>query len=130
MKFRALILAGNLCVAAAIAASAPVPVQAQNAPFQVMETSIDDIHAAMKAGRLTAHQLVQAYLDRIAAYDKKGPMINAIITLNTNALADADKLDSAYKQSGFVGPLHGIPVLVKDEIDVAGLPTTMGTVAF
>src|SRR5262245_19755655 len=100
------------------------------APFQIVETSIDDIHAAMKAGKLTAHQLVQSYLDRINAYDKDGPNINSIITLNPQALAEADKLDATYKASGFVGPLHGIPFLVKDEIDAAGMPTTLGTVVF
>ena len=98
--------------------------------FQVMETSVDEIHAAYKAGKLTAHQLVQAYLDRIKAYDKQGPNLNAIISLNPHALEDADKLDAAYKKSGPVGPMHGIPILVKDEIDVADLPTTMGTVVF
>jgi Asp-tRNA(Asn)/Glu-tRNA(Gln) amidotransferase A subunit family amidase len=100
------------------------------ASFQVVETSIDDIHAAYKGGRLTARQLTQSYLDRINAYNKQGPNINAIITLNSNALQDADKLDAAYRTSGFVGPLHGIPVLIKDEIDVAGLPTTLGSAAF
>src|SRR5215475_15074635 len=100
------------------------------APFQIVETSIDDIHAAMKAGKLTAHQLIQGYLDRINAYDKSGPNINSIISLNPQALAEADKLDAQYKTSGFVGPLHGIPVLVKDEIDAAGMPTTLGTLVF
>jgi Asp-tRNA(Asn)/Glu-tRNA(Gln) amidotransferase A subunit family amidase len=99
-------------------------------PFQVVETSIDDIHAAYKSRKLTARQLVQRYLDRIIAYDKGGPNINSIITLNPNALQEADKLDAAYKRSGFVGPLHGIPVLVKDEIDAAGMPTTHGTLVF
>ena len=64
------------------------------------------------------------------AYDKQGPNLNAIISLNPHALEDADKLDAAYKKSGPVGPMHGIPILVKDEIDVADLPTTMGTVVF
>jgi len=100
------------------------------APFQIIEASIDDIHAAYKSGRLTARQLTQDYLARISAYDKQGPTINAIITLNRNALAEADRLDAAYRGSGFVGPLHGIPVLVKDEIDTAGMPTTLGTVVF
>jgi len=98
--------------------------------FQVVEKTIDDIHASMKAGTLTARQLIQAYLDRIDAFDKKGPAINCIITLNSQALDEADKLDAAYKRSGFVGPLHGIPVLVKDEIDTAGMPTTLGTLVF
>ena len=100
------------------------------APFQIMETTIDDIHAAFKSGRLTARHLVQAYLDRIAAYDKQGPNINSIITLNDRALEDADRLDAAYRASGLIGPLHGIPILVKDEIDTAGMPTTMGTQVF
>src|SRR6516164_4390408 len=99
-------------------------------PFEVMETSIDDIHAAFKSGRLTARRLVQDYLDRIKAYDKQGPTINAIITLNPRALDEADRLDTAYAKSGLVGPLHGIPILVKDEIDTAGMPTTLGTLVF
>ena len=98
--------------------------------FQVMETSIDAIHRAYKAGVLTSHQLTQAYLNRINAFDKQGPAINSIITINPRALEEADKLDAEYKKSGFVGPLHGIPVLVKDEIDTAGMPTTLGSVVF
>src|SRR5215813_3043349 len=102
----------------------------QTAPFQIVETSIDDIHAAIKSGKLTARQLVQGYLDRINAYDKQGPSINSIITINPNALQEADRLDAAYQRSGMVGPLHGIPILVKDEIDAAGMPTTLGTLVF
>ena len=99
-------------------------------PFEVMETSIDQIHAAYKSGKLTARQLVQAYLDRIHEYDQQGPQINAVITLNPKALEEADQLDAQYRSSGLAGPLHGIPVLVKDEIDTAGMPTTLGTVVF
>jgi Asp-tRNA(Asn)/Glu-tRNA(Gln) amidotransferase A subunit family amidase len=99
-------------------------------PFQIMETTIDDIHAAFKSGRLTARLLVRRYLDRIAAYDKQGPNINSIITLNDHALEEADRLDAAYGASGLTGPLHGIPILVKDEIDTAGMPTTLGTQVF
>ena len=98
--------------------------------FEIMEASIDDIHSAYRAGTLTARQATQKYLDRIAAYDGQGPNINSIITLNPNALEDADRLDAAYAASGFVGPLHAIPVLVKDEIDTVGMPTTMGTLVF
>src|SRR5215470_9537131 len=99
-------------------------------PFEIVEATIDDIHMAMRAGRLTARQLVQGYLDRINAYDKQGPNINSVITLNPNALAEADRLDAALRTSGLVGPLHGITILVKDEIDTAGMPTTLGTVVF
>lgn len=105
-------------------------VQNQNRPFNVMETTIADVHSAYKAGTLTSHQLVQMYLDRINAFDKKGPTINCIISLNPQALEDADRLDAAFKRSGIVGPLHGIPVLVKDEIDTAGMATTQGTLVF
>jgi len=101
-----------------------------SAPFQIMETTIGQIHAAYKSGKLTARQLVQGYLDRIKAYDQQGPKINCIITLNPKALEEADRLDQQYKRSGPAGPLHGIPVLVKDEIDTAGMPTTLGTVVF
>jgi Asp-tRNA(Asn)/Glu-tRNA(Gln) amidotransferase A subunit family amidase len=73
---------------------------------------------------------VQAYLNRIDAFDKKGPNINAMITVNAEALKEADKLDAAYKSSGPVGPLHGIPVIIKDQADVKGMPTTLGSLLF
>jgi amidase len=98
--------------------------------FAVVEATIDDIHAAMRSGKLSARELVQAYLDRISAFDKHGPALNCIISLNPQALEDADRLDTTFKRSGVVGPLHGIPVLVKDEIDTAGMPTTLGTLVF
>src|SRR3989442_6496783 len=68
------------------------------------------------------------YLDRIEPYDQKVPAINSVITLNKKALEEADKLDAAFKQSGFVGPLHGIPILIKDQVDAAGFPTTLGSI--
>ncbi|MBE0590825.1 MAG: amidase [Gemmatimonadales bacterium] len=97
--------------------------------FEVVETTIADIHRAMAEGRLTAHDLVQLYLDRIAAYDKQGPAVNAIITVNPDALAQADELDRRFRQSGTVGPLHGIPVIVKDNYDTHDLPTTAGSLS-
>ena len=133
MRMRKVRIGVGLLVAAAwLVCAAPYSARTpkDKPPFQVMETSIDDIHAAFKSGTLSAHQLVQIYLDRIAAYDKQGPAINSIITLNPHALEEADVLDAAFKKSGFVGPLHGIPVLVKDEIDTAGMPTTLGTLVF
>jgi Asp-tRNA(Asn)/Glu-tRNA(Gln) amidotransferase A subunit family amidase len=98
--------------------------------FDVVETTISEIHAAYRSGSLTARQLVEAYLDRIAAYDKQGPAINAIISLNPKALDEADRLDAAMKAKGPVGPLHGIPLIMKDQGDVAEMPTTMGSVLF
>lgn len=101
--------------------------------FDVVEASIADIHSAYQSGRMTARQLVQSYLDRIAAYDKSGPGINALISLNPRALEEADRLDKAFASSGslnFVGPLHGIAVIIKDQVDVAELPTTLGSVLF
>jgi amidase len=98
--------------------------------FQLMETTIDQVHAAFKSGKLTSHQLVQDYLDRINAFDKQGPNINCVITINPKAMEEADKLDAAYKASGFIGPLHGIPILVKDQVDAVGMPTTLGSVVF
>jgi Asp-tRNA(Asn)/Glu-tRNA(Gln) amidotransferase A subunit family amidase len=100
------------------------------APFRLLEATIDDIHSAYQSGQLTAHQLVQLYLDRIEAHNKKGPAINAIITLNSKALEEADLLDATFKNTGLVGPLHGIPVIVKDQADIKGMPTTLGSVLF
>ncbi|MBI4527783.1 MAG: amidase [Deltaproteobacteria bacterium] len=99
-------------------------------PFHLLEATIDDIHSAYKSGQLTVRQVVQMYLDRIEAYDKNGPALNAIITLNSNALEEADRLDSAFKTSGLTGPLHGIPVILKDQADAKGMPTTLGSVLF
>jgi amidase len=103
---------------------------AENTSFNILEATIDDIHAAYKSGSLTCRQLVQTYLDRIEAFDKQGPKINALITINADALKEADRLDAAYKASGPVGPLHGIAVIVKDQADVKGMPTTLGSVLF
>ena len=98
--------------------------------FNILETTIDQVHAAYKSGELTCRQLVQMYLDRIAAYDKNGPAINAIISLNPDALTEADRLDAAYKATGPVGPLHGIPIVMKDQGDATPMPTTLGSLLF
>src|SRR4051812_44400701 len=87
----------------------PQRLHGQDKSFQVMETTIADIQNAYKAKKLTARQLVQIYLDRIDAYDKKGPAINAVININPKALKDADLLDAAFAKSGLTGLLHGIP---------------------
>ena len=98
--------------------------------FEIVETTIADIHAAYQSGALSVRQLVEAYLDRIEAFDQKGPAINSLISLNPRALEEADRLDAAYQASGFVGPLHGIPIIIKDQADVEEMPTTMGSVLF
>ena len=99
-------------------------------PFNILETTIDEVGRAYQSGQLTARQLVQLYLDRIEAYDKKGPTINAIITVNPRALEEANRLDAALKTSRFVSPLHGVPIIIKDQADVKGMPTTLGSVLF
>ena len=99
------------------------------ATFQVEEATIAEIHEAMKDGRLTARRLVELYLERIEAYDKQGPALNAIVVVNPRALERADELDAAFRESGFVGPLHGIPVIVKDNYDTVGLATTAGSLS-
>lgn len=98
--------------------------------FSVQETTIEAIHTAYRAKTLTVRQLVQTYLDRIERLDKRGPSVNAVITLNSAVLQEADNLDSAFAASGFVGPLHGIPIMVKDQVDIKGMPTTLGSVLF
>ena len=108
----------------------PLGSQGRTKPFHLAEATIEDVRAAYQSGRLTAHQLVQLYLNRIAAYNQKGPSLNAMITVNPKALEDADRLDAVLKTSGFVGPLHGIPVILKDQMDAKGMPTTLGSVLF
>jgi len=100
------------------------------AAFNILEATIDDIHGAYRSGAMTCRELVQAYLDRIAKFDKHGPAINALITVNSEALDEAERLEAAYKASGPVGLLHGIPVIIKDQADVKGMPTTLGSLVF
>ena len=100
------------------------------ASFNILEATIDDIHGAYRSGTLTCRELVAAYLDRIEKFDKAGPAINALITVNSEALKEAERLDAAYKASGPVGSLHGIPVIIKDQADVNGMPTTLGSLVF
>jgi amidase len=96
--------------------------------FQIMEATIAEAHAAMRAGKLTSHQLVEEYLRRIRAYDQT-TRLNAIVVINPNALAEADKLDQEFKRTGKMRPLHGIPVIVKDNYDTFDLQTTGGSLA-
>lgn len=98
------------------------------AGFPVVETTIADIHAAMREGRLTARRLVEIYLRRIEAYDQPTGL-NALTTINPRALATADELDREFRETGRLRPLHGIPVIVKDNYDTFDLPTTGGSLA-
>jgi Asp-tRNA(Asn)/Glu-tRNA(Gln) amidotransferase A subunit family amidase len=112
--------------------SLPAALSSQAEPFSLLwthEASIADIHSAIRSKELTCRRLVQMYLDRIEAYDKKGPALNSIVVVNHNALATADELDARFVQSGFVGPLHCVPLVVKDNFDVAGFPTTAGSLS-
>ncbi|MCC6318365.1 MAG: amidase [Gemmatimonadaceae bacterium] len=97
--------------------------------FRVEEATIAQIHTAMRRGALSCRQLVQAYLQRIAAFDKRGPAINASVVVNDAALATADSLDRRRLRQGLVGPLHCIPVIVKDNFETADLPTSAGSLA-
>ena len=92
----------------------------------VEEATVADLQAAYRSGELTVRQVVTAYLARIEAYDKQGPYLNSLISLNPRALEEADRLDAALAAGKTVGPLHGIPVIVKDCIDVTGMPMTAG----
>lgn len=94
--------------------------------FDVFEVSIVELQAAQADGRVKARGLVDAYLARIAAYDQAGPGLNAIVTLNPRAREEADALDQERTTKGPRGPLHGIPVLVKDNYDTFDMPTSGG----
>src|SRR5690625_2742122 len=92
------------------------------------QMTIAEIHDAILAGRLTTRRLVEVYLARIEACDREGPRLNSIITVNPRALETADALDESFAHTGrFAGPLHGVPVIVKDNIDTYDLPTTAGS---
>jgi len=111
-----------------IVAGLPATLSAQQ--FDVMEATIPAVHAAMDARRLTCRQLVQSYLDRIAAYDQTGPALNSIQHVNARALAEADSLDAVQRARGPRGKLHCVPVLIKDQVETKDMPTTYGSAVF
>jgi amidase len=99
-------------------------------PFEFEEAPISDLQSRMKSGEVTARKLVEAYVARIDNVDKNGPGLNSVIEINPDALAIADSLDQERKQKGPRGPMHGIPVLIKDNIDTADrMQTTAGSLA-
>ncbi len=110
--------------------SALIASAAHAVPFPLEEATIAGVHTAMRAGRLTCRGLVDAYLARIAAYDKNGPAVNAIVTINPDATRIADDLDRRFAQGGLTGPLHCVPMIVKDNFETEGLQTSNGALAF
>ncbi len=124
-----------LAYAAAIGAAAagtvrPRRAQATQEPFDLEEATVAELQAAQADGRITARQLVERYLERIEAFDRRGPTLRSILETNPEAEAIADGLDRERKAKGPRGPLHGIPVLLKDNIDTADrMTTTAGSLA-
>jgi Asp-tRNA(Asn)/Glu-tRNA(Gln) amidotransferase A subunit family amidase len=134
LAFWALLAASTPALASGRAAAQQAPPPARGAaretlPFDVGEATITELQEAMASGRVTAAQLVDAYLARIDAYDQRGPRLNAMIRLNGAARAEAAALDRERAQRGARGPLHGIPVILKDNYDLDGMPTTGGSLA-
>ncbi len=120
-----LLVAGLACIC--VPASA-VPLRAQE--FDLEEATIADVHTAMRAGTLTCEELVLRYLDRVATDEDALPHLNAIANVNPLALAEARRLDSAFAADGLTGPLHCIPVLLKDQVETSDMPTTYGSALF
>jgi len=98
-------------------------------PFDLAEASIEDVTAAIERGEVTAREVAGQALARIEAYDKSGPALNAIIRVNPRALERADELDRLFAERGPVGPLHGVPVIVKDNYDTGDMPTSAGSLS-
>ncbi|MGZ5261186.1 MAG: amidase family protein, partial [Burkholderiales bacterium] len=98
--------------------------------FQLQEATVASIHEAFASGALTCTKLTRLYLDRIEAFNLKGPALRAVLTVNPRAMETAAEMDRLYKQSGGkVGPLHCIPTILKDNFNTADMPTTGGNVS-
>src|SRR5437868_2311917 len=99
-------------------------------PFDLAELTVADLQAGMASGKYTARSLAEKYLARIEAIDRQGPALRSVIEVNPDALAIADELDKERKEKGPRGPLHGIPILIKDNINTADrMSTTAGSLA-
>ena len=96
-------------------------------PFLLMDATINQMQAAMDSGKITALELTKLYLKRIAAYDQQGPEIRSMLALNPDVLEQASELDKERKRQGSRGPLHGIPIVIKDNYSTKDMPTTCGT---
>lgn len=112
-----------------LAVSSVVPAVGRSQSFDVVEAGISSIHAAFRARTLTCRALVQSYLDRIEALDKKGPAINALVVVHPRALEIADSLDRVFNAGEPTGSLHCIPVIVKDNFETHDLQTTAGSLS-
>lgn len=121
-----LVLLNSVWLASAHAQPLPKPVPSNK--IELIETTISDIHRAFRSGSLTSEQLVNAYLERIKTYDQS-TKLNSIIVVNPEAIATAKALDAEFKKTGKLRPLHGIPVIVKDNFNTKGLQTTGGSIA-
>src|SRR5262245_31217200 len=123
-------LRAGMLVMGAVLAFAPSPARAQQpAPFPLQEATIAGIHRAFSAGALTCAQLTRAYLDRIDAYNLKGPALRAIINVNPRAMDVAAEKDRQYKANpSGVGSMHCVPIILKDNFNTADMPTTAGNV--
>ena len=132
---RSTVLAGvGTAILPALAAARELPKLEPAAPevptFELDEISISELQDGMKSGEYTAHSLAEKYLGRIQSLDKQGPAINSIIEINPDALAIADAMDKERHSGKLRGPLHGIPTLIKDNIDTADkMMTTAGSLA-
>ena len=118
-----------LAVGLPTATQAQQPPTAPAPPFEVVEATIADVHAAMRAGTLTCRALVSQYLARIQAYDRNGPALNALVTVSPDALAVADSLDRRMAERAPTGRLHCVPMVVKENMETREMPTTAGSLA-
>jgi amidase len=118
-------------VAVALLLSLAIPfAQPAQRSFDIVEATIDDVRSALASKQITCRALVEQYIRRIEAYDKAGPALNAVQTINRRAVEEAARLDAAFAASGPVGPLHCVPVLLKDQVETSDLPTTYGSAVF
>jgi amidase len=125
-----ILAAGYRAVAQSASGDAASPPTSTDSPFELSEFSIDDLQRGMESGKFTSRSLVEKYLARIEAIDAAGPLLKSVIEVNPDALALAEAADNERQSKKVRGPLHGIPVLIKDNIDTADkMATTAGSLA-